>query len=382
MTTFGLGALLAMVLLRRDGRRVWFWISLVLFTLAILTKYTAVLFWPALVWAWFDNGLMWRDRRRWLGLIAYTVVALATAMLWIVLWFFFMPTLEPSALAVQESILAEQSVSSGEAASAYFIRFNEWNFENFKNAFLSLWPNTSRHLGSAVWYPSILLGVFALAKTQSVKVLETLQKYALPVLSIVPWYLQIGYPSSWLANEYYDYPALFAICILLAALGLAVFEHVVTWLNLHGDRLRIVVAFSVGLVLFSNAWDYKAFYHGSYYPWPIIDQPTPYYSARQVAALNVDQKPVLTDLPFTLYYTEADHSYGKYIWWFGSDVPTIEAIKSRRFEYIAFTYPPTINIIDAIYASGYEQIAPAAWHRLPDAAIVPGKTACLKESSR
>jgi hypothetical protein len=382
MTTFGLGALLAMVLLQRDGRRVWFGISLVLFTLAILTKYTAVLFWPALVWAWFDNGLMWRDRRRWLGLIAYTVVALATAMLWIVVLFFFMPRLEPSALAVQESILAEQSVSSGEAVRAYFIRFNEWNFDNFKNAFLSLWPNTSRHLGSAVWYPSILLGAFALAKTQSVKVLETLKKYALPILIIVPWYLQIGYPSSWLANEYYDYPALFAICILLAALGLAVFEHVVTWLNLHGHRLRIVIAFSVGLVLFSNAWDYKAFYHSSYYPWPIISQPASYYSARRVAALNIDHKPVLTDLPFTLYYTEADRSYGEYIWWFGSDDPTIEAIKNRKFEYIAFTYPPTINIIDAIYASGYEQIAPAAWRRLPDAAIVPGETSCSEGASR
>lgn len=351
MTTFGLGALLAMVLFRRDRRRVWLGISLTLFALAILAKYTAVLFCPALFWAWFDNSVRWRNRRCWLGLISYTVVALAPAVLWLV----FMP--KPD--------LAAQSVPPAGSGSAYFIRFGEWSLNKFKDAFLSLWPNTSRHLGLAVWYPSILLGGVALAKTRSVKALETVRKYTLPILIVVPWYLQIGYPSSWLANEYYDYPALFAICILLAALGLATFEYIVAWLNLDGHRLRIVIILSIGVVLFSNAWDYKAFYHGSYYPWPIIDQPTSYYSARRVAALNVDHKPVLTDLPFTLYYTEADPGYGKLIWWFRSDAPTIEAIKSREFEFIVFTYPPTINIIDAIYASGYERIAPAAWHKLP-----------------
>ena len=368
MTTLGLGALLAMVLFRRNGRRLWFGMSLFLFALAILAKYTAVLFWPALAWAWFDNGATWRNRQRWLALIAYTGVALAPALLWIA-WSYFAarPTSEIS-VVVEESILAPKPASYAKFWSTvfrfYFLRSSEWSPSNFKSVFISLWSNLTRHLGSAVWYPGILLGVFALAKVQSMK---TLRRYTLPVLMIIPWFLQIGYPQAWLANEYYDYPALFGMCILFASIGLAAFEHLTAWLNLHGHRLRIVIALSVGLILFSSTWDYRVFYHSSYYPWPIIDQPTPFYSARQVAALNVDHKPVLADLPFTLYYTEADPSYGIYIWWFKAEDLMIKAIKSRKFEYVVFTYSPTIGIMNVIHTSGYEQIAPAAWRRLPDA---------------
>lgn len=364
MTTLGMGALLALVLFRRNGRYVWFGVSLILFTLAILTKYTAVLFWPALAWALFDNGATWRNRRRWLTLIGYTGVALALALLLIVLLSNTLSAASPG--APSHSVLMPNSgISFFTVLRSYFLRLNEWSLSNFQAAFLSLWPRLTRHLGSAVWYPGIFLGVFALMKVQSFR---TLQKYILPILMIIPWFLQIGYPYSWLVNEYYDYPALFGMCILLASIGLNSFDYLKAWLKPHSHRLRIVIALSVGLILFSNALDYRASYHSSYYPWPIIDQPTPFYSARHVAAINIDHKPVLADLPFTLYYTEADPSYGIFLWWHQAEDRVINAIKSRKFEYIVFTYLPTIGIMDAIYTSGYEQIAPAAWRRLPDAA--------------
>ena len=370
MTTLGMGALLALVLFRRNGRYVWFGVSLVLLTLAILAKYTAVLFWPALAWAWFDNGATWRNRRRWLALIAYTGVALALALLLTALS--RNPSLVRNTLSVASPgapshsvVMPDSGTSVFTVLRSYLLRFNEWSPSSFQAVFLSLWPRLTRHLGSAVWYPGILLGMFALAKVQSFR---TLQKYTLPILMIIPWFLQIGYPRAWLANEYYDYPALFGMCILLASIGLAACEYLKAWLKPHSHRLRIVIALSVGLILFSNALDYRASYHSSYYPWPLIDQPTPFYSARQVAAMNVDHKPVLADLPFTLYYTEADPSYGRYGWWFYDEDRVIKAIRGRKFEYIVFTYLPTIGIMDAIYTSGYEQIAPAAWRRLPDAA--------------
>jgi hypothetical protein len=44
-----------------------------------------------------------------------------------------------------------------------------------------------------------------------------------------------------------------------------------------------------------------------------------------------------------------------------------DAIVSRHYKYIVMKYPPTIPILEAIQASGYEQIAPGAWVRLPAA---------------
>ena len=352
MTTLGLGALLAMVIFRRNGQYIWLGISLLLFALAILAKYPAVLFWPALAWVWFDNGTQWRNRHRWLGLIIFTGIALVPTLLWITWSLSTLPVvgLEPK--------------SEGLSARDYFFRFDEWSLINFNRAFQAIWSNSIRHLGSLIWYLGILLALFTLAKGQS---RETLRKYILPILLIIPWFLQIVYPLAWIDNEYYDYPALYGACILLAAMGLAAFDQVATWFNLYGRGLRIVALLIVGLILFSNTWDYKESFHRSYYPWPLIEEPEPYYSARQVAAMNTDHKPVLTDVAFTLYYTGATvPDQGKYMWWFWSDDPIIEAIKSEQFEYIVFTYPPTIGIMNAIHNSKYEQFAPAAWHKLSD----------------
>jgi hypothetical protein len=195
---------------------------------------------------------------------------------------------------------------------------------------------------------------------------QLLYKFALPILVIIPWYIQIIYPVAWVANEYYDYPALFAMCIILASMGLTVFDHVVAQLNLQGLRLQLITISIIGLIIFASTWDYKKSFHESYYPWPLIDQPSPYYSARQVAAVNTKHETVLTDLPLTMYYTEATPAHVKQAWWGWSDEDTIKAIESGQFDYIVVTYPPTVDIIYTIQLSGYERIAPGAWRRLSD----------------
>ena len=55
MATLGFGAVLAMMSFRRSGHRTWLVLSFLLLTLAVFTKYTAVLFLPAIAWAWLGN---------------------------------------------------------------------------------------------------------------------------------------------------------------------------------------------------------------------------------------------------------------------------------------------------------------------------------------
>ncbi len=364
MTTFGFAALLTMLAFRRKGQSIWLGASLVAFALAMTAKQTAILFWPALAWIYFDDGSARNDKLRWPTMLIYTGLALAPVLLWSVFSRYEPLAEAPPTPAGQELTWLAQYAGTGERYSLieYLFRFREWTFANFQDAFLSLWPNLSHHLGTAVWYAGLFLAIVALPRARPV----TAKRFGFLAVMIGPWFLQLAYPRSWVLNEYYDYPALYMICFLLASLGLGAYRQISTKFALSDRRLTFIVGASIGLILLSNAWDYRAYFHSSYHPWPIVDQPTPFHSARQVAALNESQEPVLTDLPFTLYYTEAELEHGVYLWWEEPEARTVEAIESREFQYLVFTYRPPIDVVNAINASGYKQFAPAAWHRLPE----------------
>ena len=177
-------------------------------------------------------------------------------------------------------MLQSDSESSPLDSKEYFLRFDELSFKTLKAALLTIWPNLSNHSGKVIWYPGLVLGFVAVARLHAVK---PLGPYLLLLLLVAPWYLQILYPRAWVANEYYDYPALLALCILFAVLA---FEFGSQQGIVGAKRLPVVAALAIGLVVFSNAWDYRDQYHSSYFPWPLIEQPSPDFSAKQVASLN------------------------------------------------------------------------------------------------
>lgn len=355
MATLGFGAVLAMIGFRRSGYRIWLVLSLVLFTIAVFAKYSAVLFLPAIAWAWFADGTRVRELSSWAKLAGFLAIAIVPALLWL--------GYSVQAEHVNQAISSQQTQIVGASTSLdgvqrFLLRFDELSFNGLIAALLTIWPNLSNHLGKMIFYPGLVLSIVAFARLNSVK---PLKPYLLLMLLIAPWYVQILYPRAWIANEYYDYPALLALCVLLAVLALRAFDFASQHGLVAARRLRVVAALAIGMVILSNAWDYRDHYHGSYYPWPLIEQPSPDYSAKKVASLNSQKRPVLTDLPFTLYYTEADRSFGTYLWWFdrGSRVP--EAIRSRKFEYVAFMYPQPVEVIEALEDSNYTRIAPAGW---------------------
>ena len=276
MATLGFGAVLAMMSFRRSGHRTWLVLSFLLLTLAVFTKYTAVLFLPAIAWAWLGNRNRIGQPSSWAKFGAYVALALIPALLRL--------GYSPQAPLIDQTkssdVLQSDSESSPLDSKEYFLRFDELSFKTLKAALLTIWPNLSNHSGKVIWYPGLVLGFVAVARLHAVK---PLGPYLLLLLLVAPWYLQILYPRAWVANEYYDYPALLALCILFAVLA---FEFGSQQGIVGAKRLPVVAALAIGLVVFSNAWDYRDQYHSSYFPWPLIEQPSPDFSAKQVASLN------------------------------------------------------------------------------------------------
>ena len=340
-TCFGIAALYTLLLSVRREQRGWFVISIVCFALGVLAKFTTVLFLPALFWIVFSTSAS-RSRRNLLLLMGgYALLALIPSIIWV----------------AYVTSGARQAAAGDNTAKEYFIRSGSWALSKFVSAFRSVEPYLATGVGARIWYPSLVMGFAALVVDPP----RQLRRYVLPFLMALPWFLQIGYPGAWLANAYYVYPILFAICILLAALGLHLWDRIAALPGVGNLQLQILAAGSIALVMIFGFSDYMANYHSAYSPWPLIPQPSKLYSAKYVAAQNVEHQPVLTDLPFTLYYTEADRSNSMYIWWGDSDEQTIQAIESKEFVFIAYTYPPTIDIVNAIRDTGYTQIAPGAW---------------------
>jgi hypothetical protein len=370
MTTFGLGAIVSMLLYRERGRVGWLVISSLLCALAIFAKYTAVLFWPALAVAFLQGLKPWHTRYH-LGVLAfYMLIALAPALGWIALSF-----LHPE-LMVSSATTNSQALVAG---TSYFSRFNEWHISIFGQALVSLWFKTMSHLGSAIWYAILFIALLSgFNSTQHASIGTFVRTYALPIAITLPWYLQIGYPNSWILNEYYDYPSLFGIAILLGVAGVTVWKHLTLWLCISGRRGIALIVCLFGLISVSNILDYRSSFHSSYTPWGVVSPHDPLESAQRIAELNVDNDPVLTDLPFTFYYTKADRRNSRFIWWGGWDgsaTKIIMAIRSGGFPFVAFTYPPTVAIDEALRTCGYERVAPAAWH------LTGGTHICHSEDS-
>jgi 4-amino-4-deoxy-L-arabinose transferase-like glycosyltransferase len=346
MTTFSLAALLAMIYFRRKGQITWFVVSLVSLTLAVSTKYTAILMYPVLLRVWCDKL---RERGTTLG---WLLLAL----------YLFVPLIPPVAWIVWGRVHSSQPnvyVSFGDFA----VRSGEWQATAWAQALLNIWPNLSRQMGGMLWCSMLLVSPLFVLSTLS---LDTFRRHITLILLTGPWFLQIIYPRSWITNEYYTYPALYGLSIFFAIVLCKLWDNGRVFLNLSG-RTAIIAAFlTLCLVAFSNVWDYKETYHKSFYPWYIVSQPEPFYSAKVVNSLNQGREMVLVDVRQTAYYVAGDFRHTRRSWWGSSDAETVQAIESGQFKYLVFTYQPTIGIMNAIYENGYNQIAPAAWEKAAD----------------
>jgi len=345
MTTFGLAAFLALLLFERKRRYRWLVASAAFLGLAMLAKYTSVLFFPSLAWLWLRmvrNGSSRGERRAWALPLCYFVAAAIPAGIW---------------------LIASQQGSSSlgvKGPPQYLIRSHEWSLREWYLALQATWLTLTNQVGHALWYPLVLVGALS---APAGRLWSFARQHLGVVLLIVPWFAQLIYPQSWRANQYYVYPALYGLAIVLALVARDLASAARPALAPKSRGRSAGLALVGVLVCLSSLADYKEYFHASYYPWYVVTREDPFSSARLVRAQNVSNRPVLADLPHTLYYAESEYGHGRVFWWGSGDRQTIAAVESGEFDYVVFTYVPTVDVLEAIERSRYRRIGPAAWEK-------------------
>lgn len=362
MVALGLGAVLTMVIAQRKSRWAYVLVSFALFALALLAKYTALLFWPALAWVWLDYGRSLGNKRKWAFLSVCTVLSVIPAVACVALMWSISTTGTQLAPPVEQVLFGKAPGSAADTSTRalrYFVRFKELQLGNLPFALFSVWGRLEAQLGAWTWLAGLFAGVWLLAIANP---RAAAARYSLPMLLTVPWFLPVFlYPYSWLLNEYYTYPALYPICICWAVAFVATAKRFPGCQGLPRTGATLVIAISVGLFLFANLCQYRAVYRNSYYPRPLASQDDAFYSARLIAELNTAHQPVLADTPLTLYYSGANRSNGVSVWWWDNQDLLPAIIRTREFVYLVFVYPPPADEMEVILNSGYERIAPGAW---------------------
>lgn len=312
--------------------------SVLAMALCVTLKYTGVLALPA--W-WVALGLHRRDWRRGIGLTLLTLLPAAFAIHW-----------------VTSLQAASGAAVHGLTTRSYFFRFNEWKPSAFVGALIATWNTQSTHWGPILWYPFLLgLPLIIPQMTQ-----PRLRAYRLIPAMILPWFLQIAYPVSWVTNEYYDYFALYGIAFGLGVLA----DYSARTMATNRRNLRLPVwtgAFVVGLVIVSNLWEYHQTFHQSYFPFDVVGEATPYQSAKLVRQMDQDHAPILTDQSQTMFYANPDPAVTTHIWWRENEAAFDGAIRARQPQYVVVEYLPAPETVEALDAAHYRQIAPGAWER-------------------
>lgn len=337
MTAFGLLGLWLALLSRRPRGLPCLVLSVAAMAACITLKYTGILALPA--W-WVALGLLPArgDRRKWLrgGLLTLLVIAPAGLAIH---WVLSLQTASPLAI-------------HGLTTHDYFFRFSEWHPSAFRDALLATWATLPTHWGHALWYPFLVGLPWLFPHFRA-----AFSRHPLVFAIILPWYLQIGYPVSWVTNEYYDYFALYGV-----ALGLGV---LLAWLAAHTDAPRHLPrwAFLAAVIVLSNLWDYKTIFHVSYFPDNIVREATPFASAKLVRQVNTRNAPVLCEQSQTMFYAGPDPAVTTWAWWENTPEKFTGDVLSGKFQYVAVEYTPPVGVVTALQQAEYRQIAPGAWEK-------------------
>jgi 4-amino-4-deoxy-L-arabinose transferase-like glycosyltransferase len=336
MVAFGLAALLALMAFARKGSWPWLAASALCFALALLAKYQAVLFLPALACVGAECSRPSRWRRRGLLAAAYLGISALPALL----WFAFTLTLpaDPTADRIGE----------------HLVRSGEWGLQSWVAALVAT-------VGAVPDYTSVFGYLFAILLAVIIfsgQAIEVAKQSRLVLSLGLPWFAQAVYPLSWANNLYYLYPVMYSVAIGLGTAGAWLCRAVAGAES--QSRLRPLIAVALVSTL-ACALDYRAAFHGTYHPWAAVSRQDPLLSARIVHERNLEEAPVLADQPQTLFYATGGQPNGVALPFWVEEAAMVAAIESGRFRYVVFTLAPTVDVVDALGRSGYRRIGPAAW---------------------
>jgi len=329
-TAFSLAALFFLIKYRKNGDHRFFLASALSLSLAVFTKYVAALTLPALLWIWFEKerfkgGGKTENSR----LITYLTLSFLPAGIWAGL-----------ALIISPKLTAWY-VSKPDAP---------WNVATMLSALYSAITNyIPQDMGSHYYYPFIIVLPLLILH---------FRKNSVMLIYTASWLtLIITFPEFYLNNSYYHYPMLYGIAVLL---GAAVAEVETSLVGRDKTSFKSALAVATVLMLFLSLHSYNSVFQSYYTDFTETDEPSPFYSAKFVAAQNSGESLVIADLPMTMFYLGGNPANVKLAY---TTQGLITAVESEKYTYVVPYYMGNLTLKTVLDEHGYTQIAPRAWKK-------------------
>ncbi len=325
-----LGALLSLIYYKDTRETKWIIISMISLSLAILTKYTAVLIYPALILTWFKYVDFINERRENVRLLLYLILPVLPSFFWIfysfsvnpdlTIWYFYKPGII-------------------------------WTFQSSITAmYLTVSKFVPEHFGYVFFYSFVLALPF---------LIRNLNKHAIVMTLILPWLAFIfmipGYYLN--SNQYYIYTMLYGLSILL---GYSVVNlgKKLSDVNFLDRRYFKPIAFT--LFFGVSIYHYNIFFNNYFTDFSSANESISFQSARHVYQDNIDQNLVVADFPSTMFYLGGDPDYIHLAY---NTEGLIKAVEGGRYTYLVTYYAGNKTLVRVLEEYDYYQIAPRAWKK-------------------
>jgi 4-amino-4-deoxy-L-arabinose transferase-like glycosyltransferase len=307
----------------------WLIASGIYLSIAVLTKYPAVLVYPALMWVWFRYGKYEGRKRETARQFSYVLLPLLPSLLWL----FYAITTKPT-------------------LTAWYFNKPEapWSLISAKMAlYLAVTKFIPEHFGYVFYIPFVL--IFFLA-------LKDIKTHGAILLFTLPWLILIfAFPNFYLANMYYHYTMLYGMAVLLGFYITKAIEKIKEHPQLN-MKLIGVVTFVLVMALSLN--QYNVYFHGYYTNFTKVNETRAFESAKYVAEINTAHELVVVDFPMTMFYAGADPAYVKPAYY---NDGILDAIKEDKYSYFVIYYSGNATIRTALKDHNYTRIAPLAWYK-------------------
>ena len=329
-TAFALASLLFMIYYKDSGEGKWLLASGIYISIAVLSKYPAILTYPALIWIWLKYGDFRKNKQEITRFFTYLFLSITPALI----WFLY-------ALSIK-SELALWYFSKPEAP---------WSFASAKEAiYLALTRFMPEHFGY-IFYGLFLISLLWIAKD--------LNKHAPIILFTFSWLaLIVGFPDFYLANMYYHYSMHYGMAILLGFTVVAFWKKV--RYTMPKRSLKIIITLMLIALTAQSLYQYNTYFHGYYTDFSRANETAPFESAKHVARVNTAHELVVVDFPQTMYYAGADPAFVRPAYY---NDGVLQAVYEDKYSYFVLYYSGNITIREALEEEGYGQIAPRAWYK-------------------
>jgi 4-amino-4-deoxy-L-arabinose transferase-like glycosyltransferase len=262
----------------------------------------------------------------------------------------FIPFIVYSLLVILPSVswIIYSGIKTGGGNKWYFWRPHEWSFGGVIYALLRTPATIGDHLNFFIYLFSIVGIVY---------IFKNWRKNLFLITYILPWFsLLFFFPAAYIANSYYDYPALYGLAVC-AAIGF--FEF---------DKKKVGNVFFVSGIVLSIATAIYVYinYEGSCFNVDLMKKykETSYYSAKHVSGLRKNSETVVVGWPAEMYYAGGDPEYVTC-----SFDDTRKFIPLEKYDYIVLNYCRiSYDVEDKELANNfrrhnYTRIAPLAWKK-------------------